>query len=169
MTKISPPIIYLDQCHWITLARAQFAKHKIHSPDELAAADFILKAACAGRIHLPLSGAHMIETMKAGNGTRRHQLADTMLSVYDGWHMNNPVTVRREEMVQALLQQDASLDREQVFNQRPGTPFGTDTPYACSDQTLPPQFQRLVEDLSWRLAWADILRSETYNTSEWVA
>ena len=169
MTKISPPIIYLDQCHWITLAQAQFAKHKIHSSDELAAADFILKAASDGRIRLPLSGAHMVETAKAGNGTRRHQLADTMLSVYDSWHMNNPITVRGEEMARALVQQDASLDREQVFNQRPGTPFGIDTPYACSDQTLPPQIQRLVEYLSWRYAWADTLRSDTYEASEWTA
>lgn len=62
MTKMSPPIVYLDQCHWITLAQTQFAKHKIYSSDELAAADFILKAARDGRIHLPLSGAHMVET-----------------------------------------------------------------------------------------------------------
>lgn len=169
MTKILPPIIYLDQCHWITLAQAQFAKHKIHSSDELAAADFILKAASDGRIRLPLSGAHMVETAKAGNGTRRHQLADTMLSVYDGWHMNNPITVRGEEMVRALAQQEASLDRDQVFNQHPGTPFGVNKPYPCSDQTLPLQVQQLVEDLSWRCAWADMLRSYTYEASEWTA
>lgn len=77
MTKISPPIVYLDQCHWITLARAQFARHKIPSSDELAAADFILKTVRDGRIRLPLSGAHMIETAKAGDGPRRHQLADS--------------------------------------------------------------------------------------------
>src|SRR5436309_6667980 len=136
MTKMSPPIVYLDQCHWITLAQAQFAKHKIHSADELAAADFILKAARDGRIRLPLSGAHMVETAKAGNGMRRHQLADTMLFAYNGWHMNNPITVRGEEMAQALTQQEASLDRDQVFNQHPGTPFGIDTPHECSDQTL---------------------------------
>jgi len=166
---MSPPIVYLDQCHWITLARAQFAKHKIHSSDELAAADFILKAASDGQICLPLSGAHMVETMKAGNGTRRHQLADTMLFAYGGWHMNNPVNVRGWEMAQALTQQGASLDRDQVFNQRPGTPFGIEMPYACSDQTLPLQVQRLIEDLSWRCAWADMLLSATYESSEWAA
>jgi len=169
MTKMSPPIVYLDQCHWITLAQAQFAKHKIHSSDELPAADFILKAAGDGRIRLPLSGAHMVETMKAGNGTRRHQLADTMLSAYGGWHMNNPVIVRGWEMAQALTQQGASLDRDQVFNQRPGTPFGNYTPYMHNDQTLPPQVQRLVDELSWRLAWQDVLRSGTYEATEWAA
>lgn len=164
-----PPIIYLDQCHWITLAQAQFAKHKIPSPDEIAAADFILNAASNGRILLPLSSAHMVETAKAGSGTRRHQLADTMLSVYGGWHMNSPIIVRGGEMARALAQQDALLDRDLVFNQRPGTSFGIDTPYACSDQTLPPQFQRLVEDMSWCYAWADTLRSDTYEASEWTA
>jgi hypothetical protein len=85
MTKISPLIVYLDQCHWITLAMARFARHKIPSSNELAAADFILKAVGDGRIRLPLSGAHMIETVKAGDGLRRHQLADTMLSVFENW------------------------------------------------------------------------------------
>jgi hypothetical protein len=56
----------------------------VGAADTIEAADFILKAACDGRICLPLSGAHMVETMKAGNGTRRHQLADTMLSAYGG-------------------------------------------------------------------------------------
>ena len=108
MTEIFPPIIYLDQCHWITLAQAQFTRRKILSSNELAAADFILKAASDGRIRLPLSVAHMVETAKAGNGPRRQQLADTMLSAYDGWHMNNPITVRGEEMARALIQQQAS-------------------------------------------------------------
>ncbi|SRR6266487_964518 len=169
MTKISPPIVYLDQCHWITLARAQFARNKIFSSDELAAADSILKAAKDGLIRLPLSGAHVVETAKAGNGKRRHQLADTMLSAYDGWHMNNPVIVRGEELARALVQQNASLDRDQVFNQRPGTPFGVDMPDVCNDQTLPLHVQRLVEDLSWRWAWADTLRSDTYEDLEWTA
>jgi hypothetical protein len=111
----------------------------------------------------------MVETAKAGNGTRRHQLADTMLSVYGGWHMNNPITVRGGEMARALAQQDASLDRDQVFNQHPGTPFGIDKPYACSDQTLPLQVQRLIEDLSWRYAWADVLRSDTGKAPDWIA
>jgi hypothetical protein len=166
---MSPPIVYLDQCHWITLAQSQFARHKIHSSDELAAADFFLKAASDSRIYLPLSGAHMVETMKAGNGPRRHQLADTMLSAYVGWHMNNPIIVRGWEMNRALKQQNASLDRDQVFNQRPGTPFGIETPYVGNDQTLPLQIQRLVEDLSWRCAWADMLRFATYESSEWAA
>ena len=169
MIKIPPPIVYLDQCHWITLARAQFARHKIRSSDELAAADFILKAAGNGRIRLPLSGAHMIETAKAGDGLRRHQLADTMLSVYENWYMSNPVVVRRGELARALSQQDTSLDRDQVFNQHPGTPFGDNILYVCSDQTLPLQVQRLVEKLSWRYAWADVLRSDVYEATEWAA
>jgi len=169
MIKIPPPIVYLDQCHWITLARAQFARHKIRSSDEHAAADFILKAAGNGRIRLPLSGAHMIETAKAGDRPRRRHLADTMLSVYDDWHMSNPIVVRGGELTRALTQQDTSLDRDQVFNQHPGTPFGDNILYVCSDQTLPLQVQRLVEKLSWRYAWADVLRSDVYEATEWAA
>ncbi|SRR5712691_11472192 len=169
MTKMSPPIVYLDQCHWIALAQAQFARHKIRSSDELAAADFILKAAGDGRIRLPLSGAHVVETTKAGDGPRRRQLADTMLSAYGNWYMSNPVIVRGGELARALAQQGTSLDRDQVFNQRPGTPYGNYTPYVHNDQTLPLQVQRLVEELSWRYAWADVLRSGTYEATEWTA
>lgn len=167
MTKTPPPIVYLDQCHWITLARAQFARHKIQSPEELDAADFILKAAKERLIRLPLSGGHMIETAKAGSGPRRHQLANTMLTVYDGWHMGNPVIVRGEELARAFAQQEVLLDQDQVFSQRPGTPFGVDMPYDYSDPMLSLQMQRHIDDLSWRLAWADTLRSDTYEDSEW--
>jgi hypothetical protein len=169
MTEIPPPIVYLDQCHWITLARAQFARHKISASDELAAADFILKAASDGRIRLPLSGAHVIETTKARDVPRRRQLADTMLSAYGNWYMSNPVVVRGEELARALTQEGTSLDRDQVFNQRPGTPYGNYTPYPHNDQTLPLQMQRLVDELSWRLAWEDVLRSGTYEAAEWAA
>ena len=83
--------------------------------------------------------------------------------------MSNPVIVRGGELARALLQQDTSLDRDQVFNQRPGTPFGNYTPNMYNDQTLSPQVQRLVDELSWRLAWQDILRSGTYEPTEWAA
>jgi hypothetical protein len=169
MTKISSPIVYLDQCHWIALAQAQFARHKIRSSDELAAADFILKAAGDGRIRLPLSGAHVVETTKAGDGQRRHQLADTMLLAYENWYMSNPVVVRGEELARALAQQGTSLDRDQVFNQCPGTPYGNYTPFMHNDQTLPLQMQRLVDELSWRYAWEDVLRSGTYEATEQIA
>src|SRR5258708_37822845 len=111
MTKMSPPIVYLDQCHWIALAQAQFARHKIRSSDELAAADFILKAAGDGRIRFPLSGAHVVETTKAGDGPRRHQLADTMLSANGTWSISKPMVVREGELGRAMPQPGTPLER----------------------------------------------------------
>ncbi len=169
MIKASSPIIYLDQCHWISLAQAQFSRDKLQVPDELAAADFILKIATADKIRLPLSGAHMVETAKAGNGVRRRQLADTMLSVYKGWHMSNPIDVRGEEMKQAFALAPVPLSQDQVFSQRPWAPFSMIDPYVCEDQTLPPQLHRLSKELSWKFAWTDILRSEPFDPSVWDA
>ena len=83
--------------------------------------------------------------------------------------MSNPVIVRGGELARALAQQGTSLDRDRVFNQRPGTPYGNYTPYVHNDQTLPLEVQRLVEELSWRYAWEDVLRSGTYEATEWTA
>ncbi|MEV6032854.1 hypothetical protein AB0L65_16980 [Nonomuraea sp. NPDC052116] len=61
-----PPIVYLDQNHSITLARARHARDKVEHPDELVAADAIWKAATYREIRLPLSMAHLVETARAG-------------------------------------------------------------------------------------------------------
>lgn len=50
--------------------------------------------------------------------------------------MSNPVIVRGEELARAFAQQEVLLDQDQVFSQRPGTPFGVDMPYDYSDQML---------------------------------
>lgn len=92
----SRPVVYLDQNLWIALARS------LHSPDLL---DATVRAGCAalielardGRIILPLSGAHLVETSRR-RGRSRHDLATTMLQLSRGWQMRTPLDVRQSEL-----------------------------------------------------------------------
>jgi hypothetical protein len=73
-------IVYLDQCHWITMARARVARHKVQVPEELQAADALWARAERGLIRLTLSSAHLVETVHAGSRERRRHLAEAMLA-----------------------------------------------------------------------------------------
>jgi hypothetical protein len=46
--SVMATIVYLDQCHWITMARARVARHKVQVPEELQAADALWARGRAG-------------------------------------------------------------------------------------------------------------------------
>jgi hypothetical protein len=163
------PVVYLDQCHWITLARAAKAPDKINPAEEHKAADYILDLARRDRLILPLSMAHMTETAKAGNTPRRKHLADMMLSLYAGWHMRHPMAVQSLEVRRAISGETPVLLRNEIFNRRPGTPFLQYKPPDLQDSALPRWAQALIQSLSWRNAWHDVLRSGTYEDAELIA
>ena len=71
-------------------------------------------------------------------------------------------------MVRALTQQEASLDRGQVFNQHPGTPLGSIHRTSVVIKLCHRNFNASLKNLSWRYAWADTLRSEPFEASEWI-
>ncbi|MER5646132.1 hypothetical protein [Streptosporangium sp. NPDC002524] len=160
-----PPIIYLDQNHWITLARARHARHKVQHPDELTAADALWKMAAKQEIRLPLSVAHLVETARAGGGQRRAELADTMLEAYHGWHMSHPVDVRAAEIAAVLSGEAADVE---VFSRQPGTPFLSSQfePFHSADPELTEDAQRLVDALVWRDTWNFALRHETQSSEQ---
>lgn len=168
MTREEPPIVYLDQNHWITLARARVSPENVKKTSgvrELAAADSIWRSLDAGRIRLPLSMAHMVETARAGTKTNRPALAAAMLDGYDGWHMRHPMDVRRCELWWRLLDRPdlAPTVRHIVFSRSPGTPFHSDdyTPFVSDDPDIPDEGRRWVEQQAWRSSWSTVLRSES--------
>ncbi|MGA5421959.1 hypothetical protein [Streptomyces lavendulocolor] len=120
--SVMATIVYLDQCHWITMARARVARHKVQVPEELQAADALWARAERGLIRLPLSSAHLVETVHAGSKERRRHLAEAMLDAYGGWHMVNPLVVRRHELISALGGGRA-LGAGDVFTSAAGSPF----------------------------------------------
>ncbi|UQS26031.1 hypothetical protein L1857_26075 [Amycolatopsis thermalba] len=166
---MTPLTVYLDQCHWVTMARSVFTPEKILNKDELAAADALWRYVRQGYVRLPLSSAHLVETAHAGAANRRRMLAEAMLDAYDGWHMRHPIDVRRAELSWSLRGASSDAVRaDDVFSQKPGTPFLAEeyVPYNAEDSDLPGWARRQVEIRSWRDAWAATLLTETMTTAE---
>ncbi|MEV0185857.1 hypothetical protein AB0I54_42315 [Streptomyces sp. NPDC050625] len=153
MTKV----VYLDQNHWVTMARARVAPEKIPVAEERQAADALWGLVAAGQVRLPLSSAHLVETVHAGTKERRRHLAQAMLDAYNGWHMLNPLVVRRYEFVSAFG--GPELTAEDVFTTAAESPFFNYQPVIGSAASGSEQVQ--MSDLIWRATWASLLLEET--------
>jgi hypothetical protein len=95
------PVIYLDQKDWSSLANAIHGRNRL-ALAERQAADGLIELARARKIILPMSSAHMAETCKWTDSTRRYQLALTISQLSCGWQMQDPLTVRRSEFGRSL-------------------------------------------------------------------
>jgi hypothetical protein len=124
------PVVYLDQTHWITLARSLWAPDKVRKSEREPAAQVIAMAQDQA-LMLPLAGAHVVETSRA-DGRWRRQLAETMVSLSRGWQMRDPLSLRREELAADMAR---SVDRSSapnpespaVFTLEPWALFATDS------------------------------------------
>lgn len=94
------PTVYLDQNHWSTLAAARRG-HRPMRQGEAAAALRLAELVEAGRVLLPVSAGHLVETTPL-HGAPRVALAGTVLALGRGWQMRNPLHVRVEEMLRAV-------------------------------------------------------------------
>ncbi|MFI8198873.1 hypothetical protein ACIF6K_20420 [Streptomyces sp. NPDC085942] len=113
-----PPVIYLDQCHWSTLSNSIFDRARVRNSEDLKAAERLIEWAEAGRVILPVSSAHALET-SALYDERRQNLASTILRISRGWQMRSPVVVRTHEMGEALSKAytaSAALPELDVFS-----------------------------------------------------
>jgi hypothetical protein len=90
------PVVYLDQLHWITLARCLWAPEKLGEADRGAAARLI-ELARERKICLPFSAGNLTEMTQMDGRHRRH-LATTILRLSRGWQMRNPIAIRRGEL-----------------------------------------------------------------------
>ncbi|MFE4687516.1 hypothetical protein ACFRNJ_43230 [Streptomyces sp. NPDC056721] len=159
-------VIYLDQNHWVTMARARVAPEKIQGVEERQAAEELWELATKKVVRLPLSSAHLVETAHAGTKERRHDLAKAMLEAYDGWHMLNPLVVRLHEFAGAF--DGRKLTAEHVFTTAPQAPFSDyqleiDRPDAAASTGA----ARLgMADVVWRAMWSSLLLEETLAKGE---
>ncbi|MGC5344842.1 hypothetical protein [Streptomyces sp. DT171] len=158
MTKI----VYLDQNHWVTMAQARVVPEKIQRADERQAADDLWGLVTADQVRLPLSSAHLVETVHAGDRERRRNLAHVMLDAYGGWHMLNPLVVRRYEFAGGFGAPAPTAS--DVFTTAAQSPFFTYVP-TISDAARD-QVQSLATSTVWRAAWASLLLEETLSTEE---
>jgi len=118
------PVVYLDQCHWITLARQLWAPAKVLERERDAATELI-RMARAREVILPISSANLTE-MTPTDGAFRRDLSLTMLQLSRGWQMRNPVHVRGAEL-RALFAGEEPVARN-VFTLAPGVLFIGETP-----------------------------------------
>jgi hypothetical protein len=136
-------VVYLDQCHWVTLAQQQWAPQKVAERDREAAARLIALAQ-SRQVILPLSGGHLTETTGL-LGPRRRHLATTMIGLSRGWQMLNPVVVRGIELSAALAGRDLAVTG--VFGLKPYSLFidGPEMPSGGDDLPAPwPEVHRRV-------------------------
>jgi hypothetical protein len=143
------PVVYLDQNHWVELARQQWSPEKVPAPhcDGYAR---LLTLARERAVVLPLSAAHCFETARK-DGRQRRQLGTTMLQLSRGWQMRAPLKVRREELlcnVSRLHPGSEAIDQRAVFTLDP------DALFTSSDYETKESFEA---DLLARLTWAPAL------------
>jgi hypothetical protein len=71
--------VYMDQTHWIALAREHYGKaHNDQIADALA---IVVEASSTGRASFPLSATHYIETYRGRDPARRQRLGSFMAEV----------------------------------------------------------------------------------------
>lgn len=136
-------VVYLDQNHWIALARHRYAPEK-QVADINEAAERLIALAQSKAIILPLSSAHLVETARS-DGRFRHNLATTMLSLSRGWQLRSPLRIRAHELAIGMCGGDAGVP--DAVTLEPGYLFATDH----ADSEALPDLPKFARDLHHRI------------------
>ncbi|MGM1059420.1 hypothetical protein [Saccharothrix sp. Mg75] len=147
-------VVYLDQNQWIKLAQYRHTPDKLR-PAERDAAAVVIDQVEAGRVVLPLSGAHLAES---GSARTRYRatLVPLMLELSRGWQMRNPLRVRADELRALLTARrlgtplSAPRTGPAVFTLDPGMLFA-DYPEAQHIADLPPELAQLHRRQTWAM------------------
>ncbi len=113
---MEPRFAYLDQNHWIYLAKDYWGKP--HKPAHKGLAANLFEAVRSDRVRLPLSNVHFIEHLRAASGPRRQRLARVFDRFSGGWHMASwscvlPVEIHR--VVAHFFGERSSMPQPQIF------------------------------------------------------
>lgn len=164
------PIVYLDQLHWVAIARSLWAPGKLARRDRSVCARFV-QLARAKEIILPLSTAHVVETARC-DGRWRRDLATTMLDLSRGWLMRDPLEVRQRElmvsMTGATIGSTLPPARSWVFTLEPDAIFSKEwaTDHRSDRSSdLPSSARELVRRLSSISALAEVLLEDEIEDS----
>lgn len=148
------PVVYLDQNHWVELARARVGSPRL-TGDRLDTYLRFTQLAESGRIIVPLSSAHLTE-MGRKSGQQRRDVAVTMLRLSRGWQMRNPLQVRNEELdavfdERAMVRPVFTLEPDVIWTHdpRPRPPIPKDDVWA--------EAMTLADDLAAAASLADVL------------
>jgi len=156
------PVVYLDQLHWVSLARQRHAPEKLNEANG-SAATTLIQLTEAQRIVLPLSAGHLTEMAQLEGRWRAH-LGLTIMGLSRGWQMQNPVAVRKTEFLLAM--RGESPRALGVFTLEPEVLFAASTPSGPATD-LPPPFDDLLPRLTWASAvYAAVLDDEAMDMRE---
>ncbi|MCC3294797.1 hypothetical protein LJ756_09190 [Arthrobacter sp. zg-Y411] len=146
------PVIYLDQKDWSALANTLYSPERV-ADGERNAASKLIDLARARKIILPLSSGHMAETTQWRNNDRRYSLALTIAQLSWGWQLQDPLTVRRSELKQALrghLGEEHRIPDRDVFTLAPRAIHSSrlSAPKSSAGQVLPPELQLAADAMT---------------------
>ena len=91
-----PPTLYLDQSHWVALARTWLGRPARRNED-VSTMQQIIELARNGRLALPFCFGRAIETTRIGE-QQRVELARAQIELSAGWAVRHVITVREEEL-----------------------------------------------------------------------
>jgi hypothetical protein len=94
-----PKCLYLDQNHWIALARSA---NGLDQSRFLKAFRAVKRAIALRRLVVPLSNVHILETLAPGNRDRRHRLAEIMSDLSENCAIRPSRTVQEAEISLAV-------------------------------------------------------------------
>jgi hypothetical protein len=166
-------VVYLDQNHWSTIAKARDDRQRVPAA-ERAAAEQIEEWVQQRRIVLPISAGHHIETTQHGGDEERFALAVTMMRLSLGWQMRAPLTVRQNEMYEAMRMRfatPAAARTQCVFTLEPYVTSSN----ALADRSpseLPPEYAHIQQALESVTVTIEVLLDhdviEPADLSAWV-
>lgn len=130
------PSVYLDQNRWRTVSDVLHDPTRVKDRAERRAAQDLIDLASDGRIVLPLSVGHMMET--AGLfGERRYEVGLTMARLAGGWQIRHPLDIWKHEAEMTIRGHLRRLEGAPVVHPvmtEPGALFGRDTTRGISDE-----------------------------------
>jgi hypothetical protein len=124
---MAPKWVFLDQNHWIYLAKAFWGKAQKPAHEGLPAQFMGLVKADA--VRLPVDVVHLIECNRDEQPDRRHRLALVLEQYSQGWFIASWASIVRAELARAL---QLAFSPERVLPSP--TVFGKGWPFGFSDE-----------------------------------
>jgi hypothetical protein len=110
-------VVYLDQNHWSSLSKCLYSPQG-QSQDLLDATRQLVEWTQEGKVRLPMSSGHLLESTHWTNRVGRENLALTLMRLSRGWQMRHPQDIRLREL-RALFTNQPPTGAEDVFTLAP--------------------------------------------------
>jgi hypothetical protein len=135
------PVVYLDQCHWITLAKQLRSPGRVAERDRKPA-ERLIEWARSRAIALPISSANRWEI--AREGRHRRDVVLTMVELSRGWQLRDPIDVRGQELRRCMAGEHPARATG-VITLEPGAISSMELDVSLDMEGAPPGWNELHE------------------------